>query len=181
MKNNMPMAALIDALSLIDGISKVEYPSEKQQSIRYKKWWGKYKENLSIDEDTVYQIRCFVMHESKMLIKSEKVDILALSIDRECEGPFINTLDYLPDGRLYYRMDLYGFCNAVCVAYDDYYNTHKEQVDLADMELFVVNQKDIDEYNSNPEKAYAKMYEEATTLAKCGMLEEKLGHTVLNE
>ena len=145
LKRNMPLAALVDALSLLDGISKVEYPNETSQRKRYEDWWDNFVRHSDDDLDgsTVYQIRCFIMHETRMAMCSKDIDILALSISSNFSGVGTHSIGEL-DGKSYYRLDLHGFCIQVCNAFDEYYDTHKDVVDSTDAELFVVTDEDIE-------------------------------------
>lgn len=114
---------------------------------RYENWWNNFAKypNDSLDGATIYQIRCFVMHETKMVTRSKNIDILALSISNNFNGIGINTDGQL-DNKHYYRLDLYGFCTQVCNSFDDYYETHKDIVDLADIELFVVTDDELEQW-----------------------------------
>lgn len=142
--NKLPLSALIAALSLLDGVSKVEYSSENRVGVRYKAWWDEFaKQDFdSLDSDTVYAIRCAVMHETKMLWHSKSIDVLALSIPNERSPIYLNSDKTLPDGAHYYRLDLYGFCTQVCNAYDKYYGLHKDKVNKADLDFFVITEDD---------------------------------------
>lgn len=142
--NKLPLSALIAALSLLDGVSKVEYSSENRVGIRYKSWWDEFakQDSDSLDSDTVYAIRCAVMHETKMLLRSKSIDVLALSIPNERSPIYLNSDGVFLDGAHYYRLDLYGFCTQVCNAYDKYYAMHKDKVDDADLDFFVITEDD---------------------------------------
>lgn len=138
------MAAFVDALSIVDGFSKITYPKEKSQRCRYIKTWDNYiKITNGIDGETAYAIRCCMMHESKLAINSKSFDILALVIPNRYNRIGIDSNIITPDGEKIYRLDIINFCNCVSNAFNRYYKTNKSIVDAHDHEIMVYDSKDI--------------------------------------
>lgn len=138
------MAAFIDALSIVDGMSKIIYPTENSQKRRYVDTWDNYiKINNGIDGKTAYDIRCCMMHESKLAIGSDTFDILALVIPSEYNSIGIDSNITLGDDTKIYRLDIINFCNCVANGFDRYYAVNKTIVDEYDNEIMVFDSKDM--------------------------------------
>lgn len=67
------LVALSAALTLPDVCGKAEYPEERV-STRYKKWYSTFVPDGNLPEDSVYALRCSLLHEGNTNAK-DKNDI----------------------------------------------------------------------------------------------------------
>lgn len=157
LQNNLPLSAMIAALSLLDGVSKVEYPNVNSQAERYKRWWDTFVKTDVLDGATVYQIRCFVMHETKMALQSSNIPILALCLKSTPQCFAQNSILRAPDGTLLYAVDAQAFCMQVSAAFDNYYKTHQTIVRQANNQLFVIDEAEMQLMMQDPARAYQEI------------------------
>lgn len=60
------LVALSAALTLPDVCGKAEYPEERV-STRYKKWYSTFVPDGNLPEDSVYALRCSLLHEGNTM------------------------------------------------------------------------------------------------------------------
>ncbi|MBQ8805917.1 MAG: hypothetical protein IJZ68_05490 [Bacteroidaceae bacterium] len=152
LQNNLPLSAMIAALSLIDGVSKVEYPHVQSQKIRYTNWWANFAEtpNDIFNADMVYQLRCAIMHETRMDTPRGSLSAVFLCIPDTAESLVAYNALFDIDGELVYKLDVVAFCVQTCNAFDAYYASHQTQVDIADAQMQVITQEEVNMWLQNP-------------------------------
>lgn len=89
------LVALSAALTLPDVCGKAEYPEERV-STRYKKWYSTFVPDGNLPEDSVYALRCSLLHEgnTKAIFSKEFLTLETLPIGWE-RASLIDIADYL--------------------------------------------------------------------------------------
>ena len=126
------LVALSAALTLPDVCGKAEYPEERV-STRYKKWYSTFVPDGNLPEDSVYALRCSLLHEGNTNAKDKndiKFQLMTNAYTQSIEIDFCITSKVThANGTSEKRITVYvGYlCTAICNAASDYYNRNKEK------------------------------------------------------
>lgn len=144
--NRCYISALTTALILPDICGKAKYLSEKT-SIRYKHWLNDYVCNkqtfgLQTDADTIYDLRCKLLHEGNPSIDKEKLKIKQFAlIVRENSANITlekSCFEVKPDGSrecLFYNINICHLCEKICEAALAYFEENKEKFNFFDYRI----------------------------------------------
>ena len=145
--NDLYFVALNTALTLPDICGKAEYPniSDSTPGKRYKKWYQEYigqyeKPNDNVyndgmpylDDNTVYQLRCSLLHQGNPNVGKEKtgIDKFILTIESKNEfGVYTDassmSLDVIPYKT--YTVSVRRLCFILCQCASKYYEENKQK------------------------------------------------------
>lgn len=145
--NGCYISALTTALTLPDICGKAEYPSEKSVGKRYTQWLSDYvctnkPFSIQADSDTIYSLRCSLLHEGNPSIDKEKCKIEQFALivrENSAHIPLeTNCIEEMPDGSKVcrcYNINLVFLCENICEAALGYYQAHKEQFNFFDYRI----------------------------------------------
>lgn len=137
LRNRCYISALTAALTLPDICGKAKYPNEKTAR-RYKQWLNDHVCNdqpfgLQADADTVYNLRCCLLHEGNPSIDKAKCKIKKFALmAREYSAHIVTESKCVrtdSDGTKeceYYNVDIRFLCEKICEAALTYYRSNKE-------------------------------------------------------
>lgn len=126
------LVALSAALTLPDVCGKAEYP-EEGVSARYKKWYSTFVPDGKLPADSVYALRCNLLHEGNTSLNDKndiKFKLMTNAYTQSFEFDFCFTEKVThADGTSETIITVYvGFlCTAICNAASNYYNHNKEK------------------------------------------------------
>ena len=115
------LVALSAALTLPDVCGKAEYPEERV-STRYKKWYSTFVPDGNLPEDSVYALRCSLLHEGNTNAKDKndiKFQLMTNAYTQSIEIDFCITSKVThANGTSEKRITVYvGYlCTAICNA-----------------------------------------------------------------
>lgn len=143
--NRCYISALTTALTLPDICGKAKYPTEKT-SIRYKHWLNDYVCNkqpfgIQADADTIYNLRCKLLHEGNPSIDEKlKIRQFALIVrENSAHIPLENScFEIKPDGSkecLCYNINICHLCEKICEAALAYFEENKEKFNFFDYRI----------------------------------------------
>lgn len=150
LRNRCYISALTTALTLPDICGKAKYPNEKTTK-RYKQWLNDYvciKQPFSLqaDADTIYNLRCSLLHEGNPSVDKEKCKIKKFALmARENSAHIVTESKCVredPDGSKeceYYNVDIRFLCEKICEAASTYYRSNKELFNFFDYRITCVD------------------------------------------
>lgn len=137
LRNRCYISALTTALTLPDICGKAKYPKEKT-TYRYKQWLNDYvcsKQSfgLQADADTIYNLRCSLLHDGNPSIDKQKCKIKKFALivrENSAHAPLeSSSFEEKPDGTRVcecYNININFLCEKICEAALNYYNANKE-------------------------------------------------------
>ena len=146
LKNRCYISALATALTLPDVCGRAKNPNEKTAK-RYKQWLQDHvctREPFGIqaDADTIYDLRCRLLHEGNPGIDKKKLKIekFALIIrENSASIPLeSNCIEEKPDGSKVchcYNINLVFLCEKICEAALAYYRANKDRFNFFDYRI----------------------------------------------
>ena len=146
LENRCYISALTTALTLPDICGKAKYPNKKT-SQRYKDWLDEYictKQPFAIqaDADTIYDLRCKLLHEGNPSIDKAKCKIEQFALivrENSAHIPLeTNCIEETPDGSKVcrcYNINLVFLCEKICEAALSYYQANKEKFNFFDYRI----------------------------------------------
>lgn len=149
LKQNLYMSSLSLTLILIDMCSKVEYPKEQKQSVRYPNWFDKYvsesmrlfrdkEEDFFVNGEIAYDLRNCVLHDGDPDLKKKETNVQRFELLVED----YNIYSHMGTETLvisHYENDeekidsrqmiisLLDFCEKVIACVKDYYNKNTQK------------------------------------------------------
>lgn len=129
------LVALSAALTLPDVCGKAEYPNEKTGK-RYKNWCTQYVKNAGLPADTIYALRCSLLHEGSAEAKTENNFSFRLMTNALTQPYGMHFCTQLKtthaDGTSEIKVMVYvGFlCTVICAAAMEYYEQNKNKFDF---------------------------------------------------
>lgn len=138
LRNRCYISALTTALTLPDICGKAKYPTEKTTK-RYKLWLNDYVCNkqpfgLQADADTIYNLRCTLLHEGNPSIDKAKCKIKKFALIVRENSAHITTESSCFKVNLngskeceHYNIHISILCEKICEAAISYYQSNKEQ------------------------------------------------------
>ena len=138
------LVALSAALTLPDVCGKAEYP-KVGGSPRYKKWYSTFVSDGNLPADSVYALRCSLLHEGNTNAKDKnniKFQLMTNAYTQSFDFCFTETVTHA-DGTSETRITVYvGYlCTAICNAASNYYNCNKEKFDFLNYTIVDMAQK----------------------------------------
>ena len=146
LKNRCYISALTTALILPDVCGKAKYPNEKTTK-RYKQWLQHYvctqeTFGIQVDADTIYDLRCRLLHEGNPSIDKKKVKIEKFALilrENSAHVPLESScIEEKPDGSKVchcYNINLVFLCEKICEAALAYYRANKDKFNLFDYRI----------------------------------------------
>ena len=140
------LVALSAALTMPDVCGKAEYP-EEGVSTRYKKWYSTFVPDGNLPADSVYALRCSLLHEGNTNAKEKndiKFQLMTNAYTQSIEIDFcIASKVVHANETSETRITVYvGYlCTAICNAASDYYNRNKEKFDFLNYSIEDMAQK----------------------------------------
>ena len=141
--NEMYFSALSLCLILIDTCSKAEFDritnkNKKRFTIWYDKYIGLFEDDgyglPYMSGETVYQLRCFVFHQSTPNVKNiDKFRLIAS--DKEPLDIYGDSCAIESDGAKVYNLNLRRFCLVVTSVVREYYKNNKEKFSFIKYEI----------------------------------------------
>ena len=163
--HNLYFSALALSLVLPDACAKAEYPNEKRNAMRYKKWYKEYigdsiydSEDLpNITEEVAYNLRCCFLHEGNPNVESktgiDKFELLFQEKDNSPDSEELEDGTTLINCKYWdvlgtdnstnqkdYKINVRAFCEKICERVTDYYNDNKNKFSF---DYSIVNWEDI--------------------------------------
>lgn len=147
LRNRCYISSLTTALTLPDICGKAKYPNEKKTSERYKQWLNDYVCNkqtfgLRADAETIYSLRCYLLHEGNPSINKEKCNIKKFALivrENSANIPLESScFEEMPDGSKVcecYNINICFLCKKICEAAISYYLSNKEQFNFFDYRI----------------------------------------------
>ena len=140
LNNKLYLIALTATLTLPDVCGKAEYPNSGTKK-RYTDWYKKYVPDASIPAETVYKLRCSLLHEGNIDSES-KNNVKFHLMTNEYTHPlglefcFKSNIKHA-DGSSEEKITVYvGFlCTIICNAAMKYYKTNKEKFSFLNYEI----------------------------------------------
>lgn len=160
LQNELYLLALSAALTLPDVCGKAEYPKEGV-SARYKKWYSTFVPDGNLSADSVYALRCNLLHEGSVevnagdkktkngaQIKAAESRVIIRLMTNSIAHPlgvdfsFCTKITHA-DGTSETRVDVYvGFlCTVICNAAKMYYEQNKEKFGFLNYSIVDMAQK----------------------------------------
>ena len=138
--NKLYLTALTATLTLPDVCGKAEYPNSGTKK-RYTDWYKKYVPDASIPAETVYKLRCSLLHEGNIDSES-KNNVKFHLMTNEYTHPlglefcFKSNIKHA-DGSSEEKITVYvGFlCTMICNAAMEYYKANKEKFSFLNYEI----------------------------------------------
>lgn len=132
LNHGLYLISLSAALTLPDVCGKAEYPNEKT-SIRYKKWYSTFVIDGNLPADSVYALRCSLLHEGNTEPEDKNRIQFQLMTNQYTKPLGIELCFHVDikraDGTKKSTVTVYvGYlCTAICKAANHYYNHNKEK------------------------------------------------------
>lgn len=146
LNHGLYLVALSAALTLPDVCGKAEYP-KVGVGVRYKNWYSTFVPDRNLPADSVYDLRCSLLHEGNAG-EQDKNDTKFRLMTNAYLQPF--GLDFCfhskvkpADGTSKSTITIYvGYlCTVICNAAGDYYNRNKEKFDFLNYSIEDMAQK----------------------------------------
>lgn len=162
--NRCYISALTTALTLPDICGKAKYPSEKTTK-RYKQWLNDYVCNkqpfgLQADANTIYNLRCSLLHEGNPSIDKEKCKIKKFALivrENSAHIPLESScFEEKPDGSKVcecYNININFLCEKICGAALSYYQSNKKQFDFFDYRVINTDDETVKTFGLSEEMA----------------------------
>lgn len=150
LNNKCYISSLTMALTLPDICGKAKYPNEKNTK-RYKQWLNDYVCNkqpfgLQSDSDTIYNLRCSLLHEGNPSIDKTKCKIKKFTLivrENSARIPLESVcFEEKPDGSRICEccnININFLCEKICEAALAYYQSNKEQFNFFDYRITCVD------------------------------------------
>lgn len=152
LQNKCYISALTTALTLPDICGKAKYPNEKTTK-RYKQWLDDYVCNkqqfgLQSDSDTIYSLRCSLLHEGNPSIDKSKCKINKFALivrENSAHIPLESVCfeEKLDGSRICEccNININFLCEKMCEAALAYYRSNKEQFNFFDYRIINIDDK----------------------------------------
>lgn len=140
LNNGLYLSALISALTLPDVCGKAEYPKENTGD-RYKNWYDTYVNDRNLPSETVYRLRCDLLHEGSVEMRDRdqvKFKLMTNQFTQQIGLDFCFDVSIThADGSNDHIVKIYvGYlCTAICRAAQSYYQSNKEKFSFLNYEI----------------------------------------------
>lgn len=152
LSHELYLSALALSLTLPDTCGQAEYPNEKFNGNRYKKWCNQYVitdrcdgiyvcDMPYLNEEIIYSLRNCLLHQSTPNIKNSKIHESRCKVDKfelvineeDSANGALSIVTYGKDMCIVRReLKVYvsHLCHILCIAAEDYYRNNKEKFDF---------------------------------------------------
>lgn len=146
LRNRCYISALTTALTLPDICGKAKYPTKKT-TYRYKQWLNDYvcsKQpfGLQADTDTIYNLRCSLLHDGNPSIDKQKCKIKKFALivrENSAHVPLESSyFEKKTDGSKVcecYNININFLCEKICEAALAYYQSNRELFNFFDYRI----------------------------------------------
>ena len=152
LSHELYLSALALALTLPDTCGRAEYPDEKHNGTRYKKWCSQYVisdrhdspygyDMPYLSEEMIYSLRNCLLHQSTPNVERSKIHESRCKVDKfvlvitgeDGTTGDLSTVTYDKDMNIVQReltVHISHLCYILCTAAEDYYKNSKEEFDF---------------------------------------------------
>lgn len=148
LNNELYIIALMGTLTLPDACGKAEFPKEKSNSNRYKKWIEKYVNSRGfgeyeysamqgVDADIIYKLRCNLLHQVTPNIENcvkyvEYFELVKVNIKRGQQYQYcveeIYNKDNIRSRKI--SINIVSLCNLICDSAENYYRNNRTKFEF---------------------------------------------------
>ena len=140
LNNGLYLSALISALTLPDVCGKAEFPNAKIGE-RYTKWYDEHVKDGDLPSETVYRLRCDLLHEGSVEMRDRdqvKFKLMTNQFTQQIGLDFCFDVSIThADGSNDHTVKIYvGYlCTAICRAAQSYYQSNKGKFSFLNYEI----------------------------------------------